>query len=44
MYRIKKICHLSTFFVISYGSFQHLTIFSEQIKNNVNPKYQAKVM
>ena len=27
IYEIKRICHSAKFFIISYGSFQHLTNF-----------------
>ena len=29
-------------FIILYGRFKRLTNFSEQMKNNLSPKYQAK--
>ena len=43
IYEIKRICLYVKFYIIAYGSFQHLTNFSKQCKKT-SPKYQSKIV
>ena len=44
IFEIKRICHQDYLFIISSGSFQHLTNFLNRWKNNTSPKYRAKIV
>ena len=44
IYEMKIICHCVYFFIISYGSFQHLTKFLNRWKSNTSPEYRAKTV
>ena len=44
IYEIKRICDRAYLYIISSGSFQHLTNFLNRWKNNTSPKYRAKIV